>query len=62
LASDANDLDPRVRLLMRIVAELERSGFKFALLHGDPERPPDVASDVDMAFALPPPQVIEPIL
>jgi glycosyltransferase involved in cell wall biosynthesis/thymidylate kinase len=62
LASDAHDLDPRVRLLLRILSELETSGLEFALLHGDDDAPPDVTSDVDMAFAVPPPLAIEPIL
>lgn len=62
MASDAHDLDPRVGVLLRILSELERSGLGFALLHGDGDAPPDVESDIDMAFAQPPPLVIEPIL
>lgn len=62
MASDAHDLDPRVRLVMRIFSELESSGVEFALLHGDDDAPPGVASDVDIAFALPPPLAIEPVL
>jgi glycosyltransferase involved in cell wall biosynthesis/thymidylate kinase len=62
LASDVLDLDPRARLVMRIFSELESSGVEFALLHGDDDAPPDVASDVDIAFAAPPPQTIEPVL
>src|SRR4029077_20740594 len=56
------DLDPRARALLRILFELESSGSEFALLHGDGVVPPDVVSDVDLAFAQPPPLVIEPIL
>src|SRR5215213_8013361 len=62
MVSAADDLDPRVRVLLRILAELERLGAGFALLHGNGDQPPDVESDIDLAFAEPPPQVIEPIL
>jgi glycosyltransferase involved in cell wall biosynthesis/thymidylate kinase len=47
---------------LHILAELESAGVEFALLHGNDKGPPDVASDVDMAFALPPPVALEPIL
>src|SRR5689334_300305 len=62
MPSDARDLDPRVRVLLRILTELERSGSQFALLHAEDQLPPDVSSDVDMAFAQSPSLVIEPIL
>src|SRR4051812_32712739 len=62
MAFDVHDLDPRVQVLLNILSELESSQSEFALLHGDDDVPPDVASDVDMAFAEPPPLGIEPVL
>jgi len=47
---------------LHILAELESAGVEFALLHGNDKGPPDITSDVDMAFALPPPVALEPIL
>lgn len=55
-------LDPRQRLLGRILAELERSGTRYALIHSGGDQLPRVTSDVDIAFEAPPPLAIEPIL
>ena len=54
--------DPRLRLLSRILAELERSGTRYALIHSGGDDLPRVTSDVDIAFDAPPPVAIEPIL
>lgn len=54
--------DPRQRVLARILAELESSGARYALIHSGGDELPRVASDVDIVFEVPPPQSIEPIL
>jgi glycosyltransferase involved in cell wall biosynthesis/thymidylate kinase len=60
--SDVQHFDPRLRVLFQIFAELESHGVDFALIHGEDGEWPSVASDVDIAFAAPPPTVLEPIL
>ena len=62
MLSDVQHFDPRLRILFQIFAELERGGAEFALIHGDDDEFPSVASDVDIAFGAPPPTVIEPVL
>jgi thymidylate kinase len=56
------DADPRTKLLIRILAELDRARRDYALIHADPNGWPDVSSDVDIAFADPPPLVLEAFL
>ena len=56
MTSDTNHLDPRLRVLLRILSQLERSGLGFAL-----KQPLDAESNIDLAFSQPPPLAIEPI-
>jgi thymidylate kinase len=60
--AQAPQTDPRTSLLIRILAELDRSRRDYALIHADPNGWPDVSSDVDIAFAEPPPLVLEAFL
>lgn len=62
MLSELQHFDPRLKVLFQIFAELERAGVEFALIHGDDNEWPSVSSDVDMAFGVPPPCAIEPVL
>lgn len=54
--------DPRQALLISVLRALDASGSEYALIHGAADTWPEVDSDVDLAFAEPPPRVLEPLL